>query len=229
MAKYDTLVMCSGGIDSVVMLYKMMNEDHKCRMVYEDFGKRVTNQELAVVKRLSLDLDVPLTIIDVHGLAALQSAFVAPIQILEEELDIDIGKHPKGGARGDDKYVTGFPCLLSIASYAALLTDGVNVATAVTRDQFNDFPTIQEAFARWEETLELFSPGVPKLNILSPVINKTKSELVTLGVDLGVPLERTWSCVASTSFIQCGSCHQCIARKKAFSDAGVPDGTSYET
>lgn len=55
-----------------------------------------------------------------------------------------------------------------------------------------------------------------------------KKDLMKLGDDLGMPLEKTWSCYES-KVIQCGSCLTCCSRQLEFSKAGVADQTEYIT
>lgn len=54
-----------------------------------------------------------------------------------------------------------------------------------------------------------------------------KAETIRLGYQLGLPLEKTWSCYQHKLF-QCGdACATCINRKNSFNRAGVEDKTIY--
>jgi 7-cyano-7-deazaguanine synthase len=61
-----------------------------------------------------------------------------------------------------------------------------------------------------------------KIKIETPVINKTKAEIVKMAMELGAPLEYTWSCYEG-GVIPCGSCDSCILRAKGFAEAGYED------
>ena len=63
----------------------------------------------------------------------------------------------------------------------------------------------------------------------APFAAKDKSEVVRLGVELGVPLELTLSCMNPQSGLHCGQCSKCRERRDAFHDAGVADRTAYAT
>ena len=52
------------------------------------------------------------------------------------------------------------------------------------------------------------------IKIFTPLINKRKSEIIKLGLQLGVPFSLTWSCYKGGSK-PCGKCEACITRKKA--------------
>ena len=56
----------------------------------------------------------------------------------------------------------------------------------------------------------------------TPIIDKSKADIVKMGLDLQAPLELTWSCYLGNA-TPCGSCDSCILRAKGFQEAGVPD------
>jgi 7-cyano-7-deazaguanine synthase len=50
-----------------------------------------------------------------------------------------------------------------------------------------------------------------KIEIIQPLINMSKEEVVKLGIELGVPLERTWSCQEAYKE-PCKQCSSCETR-----------------
>ena len=60
------------------------------------------------------------------------------------------------------------------------------------------------------------------INIQTPIILKTKAEIVKLAMELGAPLEYTWSCYEGGE-VPCGKCDSCILRAKGFAEAGYED------
>ena len=60
------------------------------------------------------------------------------------------------------------------------------------------------------------------VELLSPLIRLTKTEIVRRGVELGVDLSRTWSCYKGGE-VHCGRCGTCVERREAFHLAGVTD------
>jgi 7-cyano-7-deazaguanine synthase len=61
----------------------------------------------------------------------------------------------------------------------------------------------------------------------APFVTMDKSEVVRLGMTLGVPLALTLSCMNPQSGRHCGQCSKCRERRDAFHDAGVADPTAY--
>jgi 7-cyano-7-deazaguanine synthase len=60
------------------------------------------------------------------------------------------------------------------------------------------------------------------ISIETPIISKTKAEIVKMAIDLKVPLEYTWSCYEGGE-MPCGKCDSCILRAKGFAEAGYED------
>jgi 7-cyano-7-deazaguanine synthase len=60
------------------------------------------------------------------------------------------------------------------------------------------------------------------INIETPILLKTKAEIVKMAMELKAPLEYTWSCYEGGEF-PCGKCDSCILRAKGFADAGYED------
>jgi 7-cyano-7-deazaguanine synthase len=55
----------------------------------------------------------------------------------------------------------------------------------------------------------------------------SKAQVIALGVELGVPLARTLSCMSPRDGLHCGRCSKCRERIDAFREAGVEDGAAY--
>ncbi len=60
------------------------------------------------------------------------------------------------------------------------------------------------------------------IRVETPIIEKSKADIVKMGLELKAPLELTWSCYQGNA-TPCGSCDSCILRAKGFQEAGVED------
>jgi 7-cyano-7-deazaguanine synthase len=66
-----------------------------------------------------------------------------------------------------------------------------------------------------------------QITIDAPFSGLTKAEMLSRGVELGVPIHLTWSCYRNGP-LHCGACESCNNRRKAFREAGIHDPTKYE-
>jgi len=67
------------------------------------------------------------------------------------------------------------------------------------------------------------------VEVAAPFSALHKADVIRLGMDLGVPLERTLSCMNPEDGRHCGACSKCRERQQAFESAGVPDPTVYRS
>jgi 7-cyano-7-deazaguanine synthase len=66
-----------------------------------------------------------------------------------------------------------------------------------------------------------------QIRIITPLIALKKSQIVRQGLELGAPLDLTWSCY-SREDKACGKCDSCALRLRAFQEAGATDPIPYE-
>ncbi len=66
------------------------------------------------------------------------------------------------------------------------------------------------------------------IEIKMPLVHMKKEEIVKRALELGVPLEDTWSCYQSEDEA-CGVCDSCRLRLKGFKLAGVSDLIKYNS
>lgn len=63
--------------------------------------------------------------------------------------------------------------------------------------------------------------------IEAPYAGLRKSDVIRRGLELGVPLDLTLSCMQPSNGRHCGACSKCRERRDAFREAAVPDPTEY--
>lgn len=90
----------------------------------------------------------------------------------------------------------------------------------------NPFPDATPQFRGTMANALSLGLAVP-LTVDAPFSKMHKAEVITRGVELGVPLELTMSCMQPNTGVHCGRCSKCRERRDAFRDAGVDDPTRY--
>ncbi len=65
------------------------------------------------------------------------------------------------------------------------------------------------------------------IEIDAPFAHLHKHEVIRRGLKLGVPFERTLSCMQPVDGLHCGRCSKCRERRDAFLEAAIDDPTAY--
>ncbi len=80
----------------------------------------------------------------------------------------------------------------------------------------------QNFFDAFQKAIDLGTKPETKIEIITPLMNLSKADIVREGVKLGVPFHLTWSCYQNSD-VPCGLCDSCALRKRGFELAGVED------
>jgi 7-cyano-7-deazaguanine synthase len=83
-------------------------------------------------------------------------------------------------------------------------------------------PEFVDAFRQVAATGQRRGVDGRPVEIRTPLIDATKSEIVRLGIETGAPLHLTWSCYRNGDR-PCGDCDACLLRRRGFAEAGVAD------
>jgi 7-cyano-7-deazaguanine synthase len=90
----------------------------------------------------------------------------------------------------------------------------------------NPFPDATPEFFRALATALTLGLAAP-IEIDAPFAHLHKCDVVRKGLALGVPLEKTLSCMQPVAGSHCGRCSKCRERRDAFLEAAVEDPTVY--
>jgi 7-cyano-7-deazaguanine synthase len=141
---------------------------------------------------------------------------------------------PEGHYAAENMAITVVPnrnaIMLSIAFAVAVAVQGEVVAAGFHAGDHYIYPDCRPAFAEAFDSMERLAVegfGHPRLRLVTPFLNSSKHDIVSIGHKLGVPFEETWSCYKGGER-HCGRCGTCVERKLAFQQATVTDPTDYE-
>src|SRR5713101_3168851 len=137
---------------------------------------------------------------------------------------------PGSSALGEGVPVTYVPFrnahFLAVAvSWAEVLGAGKVYIGAVEQDS-SGYPDCRPAYYQAFNQVVKLGTKEGRIEIVTPLIQMRKAQIVRLGLELGAPLDLTWSCY-SREDRACGVCDSCVLRLRAFREAGSADPIPY--
>lgn len=215
----DTVaVLCSGGLDSVVLAAHMAREA-PVQPVYVSAGLAWEPAEHLALSRLAgtpsfsgrirplVALDV--TMRDVYGSRHWAVA----------------GTPPAYDTPDEDVYLSGRNVVLLAKAGVYCASAGIH-RIAIGPLAGNPFPDATPAF--FEAMGHALSLGLAHaFDIVAPFAALEKPDVIRLGMSLAVPMEWSMSCMNPQEGRHCGLCSKCRERRDAFAEAGVEDLTLY--
>ena len=211
-------VLCSGGLDSAVLLAHQARAA-RVHPVYVSAGLAWEPQEQTALSRL---LAGPPFANRVEPLARLDATVR---DLYAQSHWAVLGTPPAFDTPDNEVYLAGRN--VTLLAKAGLLCAQRRISViALGPLAGNPFPDATPAF--FEAMARALSLGLAhEIRIVSPFGRLTKTEVIRLGVELGVPLELTLSCMGPADDRHCGRCSKCRERLQAFDAAGVDDPAEY--
>lgn len=213
------VVLLSGGLDSATTLAVARSQGYACFALTMDYGQR---------HRIELEMaacQASLQEVAEHLVLPLDLRSVSPSALTA---DIPV---PKEGLT-DDIPVTYVPArntiFLSLALAWAETLGGADIFLGVNALDYSGYPDCRPEFVEAYQRLAHLATksGVTGnvMTIHTPLMRMTKSEIIQLGIQLGVPFEWTSSCYdPAPNGRPCGACDSCRLRAKGFDEAGLSD------
>ena len=226
MAISRTAVLFSAGLDSAVLLASELQtaieaagDEAHVQPVYVRSGLAWETEECRLAERL---IAAPPFAGRVAPLATLDCPVIDTYRPSHWAL---AGTPPAYATADEEVYLVGRNVLLlaKVATWCAVNRIG---RIALGPLAGNPFPDATPAFFRAMQ--QALSLGLDHdLEIVTPFRSLSKAAVIARGRTLGVPFERTLSCMNPVDGRHCGRCSKCRERLEAFEAAGAEDPASY--
>jgi 7-cyano-7-deazaguanine synthase len=116
---------------------------------------------------------------------------------------------------------------LSVAVSWAEAIGAQSIYIGAVSEDSSGYPDCRPEYYRvFQELIRVGTRPETQIEMVTPVIEMKKNEIVRRGIALGAPLHLTWSCYQSED-VACGACDSCLLRLRAFAEAGEPDPIPY--
>ena len=215
------VVLLSGGLDSATTLFYAKKSGYKIFALIFDYGQR-HKKEIKQAKKIAQSCRCDYQVLKIRlpwkGSALLDGKVSLPSNRPLEKI-------AKAGIPATYVPARNIIFLSFAASYAEAVGAKAVFIGANARD-YSGYPDCRpEFFKAFKKTLRKGSKsGVEgrTIEIRTPLIDKTKSQIIALGLRLGVPYRLTWSCYKGGKN-PCGRCDSCLLRRKGFDMVGMRD------
>lgn len=216
----QTLLICSGGFDSVTLAYRLHDRGQLAALLCFDYGQR-HKKEIDSARLCAQRLDVPFILLDISSIGGQLSG-----SALTDAIEV-----PHGSYSQDNMQLTVVPnrnaIMLTIAfgvaaarkldSVAVAVHGGDHFVYADCRPEFIDAMAAMQRLALADQQ---------QVSLLAPYVEADKTAIARDAARYGVPIADTWSCYEGGE-LHCGRCATCLERIEALAQAGVPDPTRY--
>jgi 7-cyano-7-deazaguanine synthase len=233
------LVLLSGGLDSTTVAALARRQGYELSAVTAHYGQ-THSREIESARRVAQALGLRHHIVDVTFFKDLAwySALTNP-----EQLALPTDRAPEAMAQAipvtyvplrNTFLLTLGAALLESEALQAIEVHKVPLAEleavifiAANAIDYSGYPDCRPEYYRaMIEALRLGSKLGTQYGITprieTPLIELSKAEIVRLAVQVGAPLEHTWSCYEGGAR-PCGRCDSCLLRAKGFAEAGIAD------
>lgn len=217
------VVLLSGGLDSATTLAIARDRGFECYALSCLYGQRHA-AELAAARRVAASLgaaehrEIEIPIGQFGGSALTDETLAVPESV---------------GAGIPITYVPARNTVfLSLALAWAEVLEAAAIFIGVNAVDYSGYPDCRpEYIAAFQTVIGLATKrtveGAP-IELVAPLIERSKSEIIEQGIALGVDYGLTVSCYqANDEGLACGHCDSCRIRAEGFTAAGVADPTRY--
>jgi 7-cyano-7-deazaguanine synthase len=219
--KPKAIVLLSGGLDSATVL-AIASQKFDCHTLSFNYAQRSLS-ELNAAQQLADSYSASHQVIQIDaGVmagSALTDTSIAVPEVFTEGIPVT--------------YVPARNTLfLSHALAVAEVLSSLDIFIGVNAVDYSGYPDCRPEYIHAYEVMANLATkaGVEghHLTIHTPLIDKSKADIVRIGDSLNVDYSLTVSCYQANSLGEaCGNCDSCRLRRKGFEDAGISDPTRY--
>ena len=211
----------SGGMDSALSAKIAQKEGYEIIAVHFNYGQRTETKEIECFRKVatsvnaskSYEIDLPF-FEDIGASALTDKSIEVPTGGIEEGIPVTYVPFRNG-------------IFLSIAAAIAEKHGAEALYIGVVEEDSSGYPDCRESYIeQMQKAINLGTKDETNLEIKMPLVSLKKSQIVQKSLELGVPLEHTWSCYKSEDKA-CGVCDSCRLRLKGFEEAEQVDLIRY--
>ena len=216
----------SGGLDCTVST-SVFTKNWEIHAITFNYGQKAFKRELKAAKEICDEMGWTHEVIELPWLSKISTSSLNTAEEIPEVTFNDLDDIEKSSETASSVWVPARNMVFtSIAISYAESIGAEKIIVGWDAEEAATFPDNSKEFLNaFNELIDVGSPE--NIKIEAPAIDLSKEEIVKLGVEVGAPMELSYSCYKGGDK-HCGVCESCMRRKRAFRQLGIDDLTEYE-
>lgn len=214
----NKLLILSGGMDSVTMLYDYQKEIGLALSF--DYGANHNSKEIAFARYHCEQLGIKHLVVEMDFMA----------KYFRSSLLEGADAIPEGDYDEENMKSTVVPFRNGIMlSIAAGMANSMGLNVVMMANHGGDHAIYLDCRPEFVEAMNgAITTGTGnEVRLLTPYTGKSKADIARIGASLGIDYAKTWSCYKGLEH-HCGQCGTCRERRQAMIEAGIIDTTIYD-
>jgi len=217
------VVLLSGGMDSLVTTAMAHEQGFELAAMHVNYGQRTWHKELASFHDICNHYNIDRRLeVDADFLARIGGSSLTDLSMPVSGADLQ-------GSTIPTSYVPFRNAnFLSMAVSWSEVIGANRIYIGAVEEDSSGYPDCRKIFYEaFNQVIAFGTKPETTIEIVTPLIEMQKSDIVHRGMQLDVPFAYSWSCYKSEGRA-CGVCDSCARRLRAFELVGVRDPIDYE-
>lgn len=216
----------SGGLDCTVAT-SVYAKNYEIHAITFNYGQKSFKRELQASKEICKKMGFKHYVIDLPWLGEISNSSLNTDEDIPEVKEEELDNLEKSLESASSVWVPARNTVFtSIATSFAESIGAEIIIVGWDAEEAATFPdNSKEYLNAFNELISVGSPN--NIKIEAPAIDLNKEEIVKLGVEVGAPMDISYSCYTGRQK-HCGICESCMRRKRAFKKVKIKDLTEYE-
>jgi 7-cyano-7-deazaguanine synthase len=215
------IALISGGMDSCVSA-AIAKQNYDLALLHVNYGQRTEERELRAFHAIADYYQVKRRLVaSIEYLKQMGGSSLTDENISVSMADLDNKNIPTSYVPFRNTH------FIAIAVSWAEVIGANKIFIGAVEEDSSGYPDCRkEYYQALNNLIEVGTKPETQIEVVTPLIDMKKEEIVLKGIELSAPLHLTWSCYKNND-IACGVCDSCALRIKGFKKAGVKDPIEY--
>lgn len=219
--KQRAVVLASGGMDSCVTT-AIAAQNYTLALLHLSYGQRTEARELQAFRDIAAHFRVERSlVVSMEHLLKIGGSSLTDLSMSVSSADLHSKDIPTS-------YVPFRNAnMLSVAVSWAEVIGATAIFVGAVEEDSSGYPDCRKEFYdAFHSVIEVGTKPSTHIEIVTPVIQMSKAEIILRGKELGAPFHVTWSCYQRED-MACGECDSCALRLRGFQLVGIEDPIPY--